>query len=146
MEMSGSVLPVSATTPVAPVGAPGSTAAQGLPGAAVQPGTVPAQRPAVEAAAPSAAAPASSATPDAVQRAVARLNQQLAQSGGVKLSVGLDATGQNPGRVLVELSDRRTQQVYFKYYVPAEQLIEAADALSDTERSAPAGTLFRGQA
>ena len=64
----------------------------------------------------------------ALQKAVAKLNQQLSeQSAGVTLSAGLDTSGQHPGQVLVELSDKQTNQTFYKHYLPPQTVIQAAD-------------------
>lgn len=68
-------------------------------------------------------------TPSALQKAVQKINQQLEQSSGVTLSAGLDTSGQHPGQVLVELSDKTTRQTFFKYYVPASQVVKASENL-----------------
>ena len=68
-------------------------------------------------------------TPSALQKAVQKINQQLEQSSGVTLSAGLDTSGQHPGQVLVELSDKATKQTFFKYYVPASQVVKASENL-----------------
>ena len=68
-------------------------------------------------------------TPSSLQKAVQKINQQLEQSSGVTLSAGLDTSGQHPGQVLVELSDKATKQTFFKYYVPASQVVKASENL-----------------
>ena len=68
-------------------------------------------------------------TPSSLQKAVQKINQQLEQSSGVTLSAGLDTSGQHPGQVLVELSDKATRQTFFKYYVPASQVVKASENL-----------------
>jgi hypothetical protein len=68
-------------------------------------------------------------TASALQKAVQKINQQLEQSSGVTLSAGLDTSGQHPGQVLVELSDKATRQTFFKYYVPASQVVKASENL-----------------
>ena len=64
----------------------------------------------------------------ALQKAVAKLNKQLTeQSAGVTLSAGLDTSGQHPGQVLIELSDKQTKQTFYKHYLPPQTVIQAAD-------------------
>ncbi len=71
-------------------------------------------------------------TASALQKAVQKINQQLEQSSGVTLSAGLDTSGQHPGQVLVELSDKVTRQTFFKYYVPASQVVKASENLGSS--------------
>ncbi len=88
----------------------------------------------------SSQAPAPAPTPaqtqaqaQALQKAVAKLNQQLTeQSAGVTLSAGLDTSGQHPGQVLVELSDKQTNQTFYKHYLPPQSVIQAADQSAGT--------------
>ena len=70
--------------------------------------------------------PEANVSPSQLQKAVQRINQQLDQSSGVTLSAGLDTSGAHPGQVLVELSDKATRQTFFKYYVPASQIVQAS--------------------
>lgn len=79
-----------------------------------------------------ASAPAVSLSPSQLQKAVQKINQQLEQSSGVTLSAGLDTSGAHPGQVLVELSDKTTKQTFFKYYVPATQIVQASDSPGGT--------------
>ena len=69
--------------------------------------------------------PAANVSASQLQKAVQKINQQLEQSSGVTLSAGLDTSGGHPGQVLVELSDKATRQTFFKYYVPATQVVQA---------------------
>jgi hypothetical protein len=104
---------------------PGSGTSQTAGGGAASTGAQPSTPPAAAAAVPAGE----------VHKAVDKLNQQLAQTGnGATLKVGLDSDGQHPGQVLVELSDPATKQVYFKRYVPTEQVTQAS------EPSSPGGT------
>ena len=82
----------------------------------------------LQAASAQSATPAQP-TPSSLQKAVQKINQQLEQSSGVTLSAGLDTSGQHPGQVLVELSDKATRQTFFKYYVPASQVVKASENL-----------------
>ena len=66
---------------------------------------------------------------ESLHKAVQKINQQLEQSSGVTLSAGLDTSGAHPGQVLVELSDKSTRQTFFKYYVPAQQVVQASQGL-----------------
>jgi hypothetical protein len=93
-------------------------------------------------------AAAASGTPSAqekaLQQAVAKLNQQLEQqSAGITLSAGLDTSGAHPGQVLVELSDKQTKQTFYKYYLPPQNVIQAAD---QSGTSASAGVLLNTKA
>ena len=96
----------------APVGASGASAGQT----------------ATAGSAPSSQGPDQArAQAEALQKAVAKINQQLEQSSGVTLSAGLDTSGEHPGQVLVELSDKQTKQTFYKYYLPPQNVIQAAD-------------------
>ncbi|MCE5394421.1 MAG: hypothetical protein JJ693_07525 [Acidithiobacillus sp.] len=44
------------------------------------------------------------------------------------LEAGLDPNGQHPNQVLLELRDKITKQVFFSYYVPADQVAKAAES------------------
>ena len=85
----------------------------------------------LQAASAQSATPAQP-TPSSLQKAVQKINQQLEQSSGVTLSAGLDTSGQHPGQVLVELSDKATKQTFFKYYVPASQVVKASENLGSS--------------
>ncbi len=78
-----------------------------------------------------------------LHKAVQKINQQLEQSSGVTLSAGLDTSGEHPGQVLVELSDKATRQTFFKYYVPAQQVVQASQSLGTT---GTAGALINAKA
>lgn len=128
----------SATLPAATLaagatGAPASSQAAGASGASA--GSQAQATPGSQAAAVS---------PSALDKAVRKINQQLEQSSGVTLSAGLDTSGDHPGQVLVELSDKATQQTFFKYYVPATQVVQAAQNLG-TPGGAP-GALISAKA
>lgn len=97
----------------APITAPGAPAGQTAAN-----GATPTQAPSPDQA---------HAQADALQKAVAKINQQLEQSSGVTLSAGLDTSGEHPGQVLVELSDKQTKQTFYKYYLPPQNVIQAAD-------------------
>ena len=80
------------------------------------------------AGAPAAASTVSAQQQQALQHALAKLNKQLEQrSAGVTLSAGLDTSGQHPGQVLVELADKQTKQTFYKYYLPPQNVIQAAE-------------------
>ena len=81
---------------------------------------------------------------ESLHKAVQKINKQLEQSGGVTLSAGLDTSGEHPGQVLVELSDKATRQTFFKYYVPAQQVVQASQSAGDT--GAAAGALINAKA
>ncbi|PKY11285.1 hypothetical protein B1757_05535 [Acidithiobacillus marinus] len=49
-------------------------------------------------------------------------------SASVTLEAGLDPNGDHPGQVLIKLSDKVTKQIFFQYYVPAEQVVRSADS------------------
>ncbi len=82
----------------------------------------------------------------ALHKAVQKINQQLALSSGITLSAGLDTSGSHPGQVLVELSDKVTKQTFFKYYVPASQVVNAAQNLGGGAAAVPQGTLINAKA
>ena len=81
---------------------------------------------------------------ESLHKAVQKINKQLEQSGGVTLSAGLDTSGEHPGQVLVELADKSTRQTFFKYYVPAQQVVQASQSAGDT--GAAAGALINAKA
>ncbi|MGC9162168.1 MAG: hypothetical protein ACP5F9_01280 [Thiomonas sp.] len=54
------------------------------------------------------------------------------QAPSVALTTGFNPDGMHPGQLLVELKDRVTQQVFVRYYIPAEQLTKVAAAQADT--------------
>lgn len=115
--------------PIVPSGGQGGQVPTAAPQAAPQPPAVPSTPPST---ASTAAQPApqqvSASQADQVQKAVAKLNKQLEeQAAGVTLSAGLDTSGEHPGQVLVELSDKQTKQTFYKYYLPPQNVIQAAD-------------------
>lgn len=91
-------------------------------------------------------AQANAPSPAALHKAVQKINQQLALSSGITLSAGLDTSGNHPGQVLVELSDKVTKQTFFKYYVPASQVVNAAQNLGGGGSAVPQGTLIHAKA
>ncbi len=91
--------------------------------------------------------PASPGTAPAAKsaQAVDKAQKQIsAQESSVALTAGLDPGGDHPGQVLVELKDNVTQQVFFDYYLPAEQVAKAAT--QGTTQGVPPGTLLKGKA
>ena len=94
-----------------------------------------------QSGASAAAAAPNSVSPSELHKAVQKINQQLEKSSGVTLSAGLDTSGSHPGQVLVELSDKATQQTFFKYYVPATQVVQASQS-----SGAPGGALLSAKA
>ncbi|MGC8507627.1 MAG: hypothetical protein ACP5GC_06335 [Thiomonas sp.] len=102
---------------------PRTTGAAAAPGSGV---TVP--QPGSAAAVAGAALPAQPAVPPAtLAQAADTLQKQVSQQApSVALSAGLDPDGSHPGQLLVELKDKLTQQVFVRYYVPAEQVVKAA--------------------
>ncbi len=113
------------------------SAASGAPGAASGSG---ASQPQGGASAQASA----QVSAESLHKAVQKINKQLEQSGGVTLSAGLDTSGEHPGQVLVELSDKATRQTFFKYYVPAQQVVQASQSAGDT--GAAAGALINAKA
>ena len=94
--------------------------------------------------APAGASAVPASQEKALQQAVAKLNQQLEQqSAGITLSAGLDTSGAHPGQVLVELSDKQTKQTFYKYYLPPQNVIQAADQAGG---SSSAGVLLNTKA
>lgn len=118
--------PISSGAPAGPI-----------PGAAIAPSNSP------STGSPQPATPGVQA--DTLSQAVKKLNEQLAQNGAVKLTAGLDTGGNHPGQVLVELSDKLTQHVYFKYYLPATQVIQASEQ-SGLGNNTQAGVLLSAKA
>ena len=79
---------------------------------------------------------------DLVQ-ALQHLQERVAQnSSSITLRAGLNPNGDHPGQVLVELMDKVTQQVFYQYYIPADQALQAA---KNADRLAP-GSLLSGKA
>lgn len=134
---------VSGAAPVGGVGTPGSGAnapASASTGAAAAPASGSGAAQAQGGASSQAAAQVSA---ESLHKAVQKINQQLEQSSGVTLSAGLDTSGEHPGQVLVELSDKSTRQTFFKYYVPAQQVVQASQNLGG---SGSAGALINAKA
>ncbi|MGK9451297.1 hypothetical protein ACSSZE_08575 [Acidithiobacillus caldus] len=64
-----------------------------------------------------------------VQQAISALQHKLAQENpSVTLEAGLDPTGNHPNQVLLKLSDSVTKQVFYEYYVPAQQVVKMAQS------------------
>lgn len=65
--------------------------------------------------------------PATLAQAADALQKQVSQQApSVALTAGLDPNGKHPGQLLVELKDKLTQQVFVRYYVPAEQVVKVA--------------------
>ena len=120
-----------------------SPSGEGAPQAGSAPGSA---QPQPQQPQPSQAAQAGALSPAALHKAVQKINQQLALSSGITLSAGLDTSGSHPGQVLVELSDKVTKQTFFKYYVPASQVVNAAQNLGGGGSAVPQGTLISAKA
>jgi hypothetical protein len=58
------------------------------------------------------------------------------------LEAGLDPNGDHPGQVLIMLSDKATKQIFFKYYVPVQQILKSAA----TGGGIPPGSLMNEKA
>lgn len=70
---------------------------------------------------------AANAQPQDLAQALKHLQEQVAQnSSSITLRAGLNPNGDHPGQVLVELMDKATQQVFYQYYIPADQALQAA--------------------
>ncbi|MEY2341113.1 hypothetical protein AB4090_03265 [Acidithiobacillus sp. IBUN Pt1247-S3] len=66
-----------------------------------------------------------------MQKSIQKLQGKVAKSQpSYSLEVGLDPNGDHPNQVLIKLSDKVTNQVFFSYYVPAEQVTKAAESSS----------------
>ncbi len=125
-----------------PQGGAGQAAA--LPPQGVQPGGQGTTGATGSSGVPAGASGAPAAQEKALQQAVAKLNKQLEQqSAGITLSAGLDTSGAHPGQVLVELSDKQTKQTFYKYYLPPQNVIQAAD---QSGGSSSAGVLLNTKA
>ncbi|WP_449370423.1 hypothetical protein [Thiomonas sp.] len=118
-----------------------------LPAAAPAPTPGPAPT-AAQAGAPAGALPAAapgSVPPADLAQAADKLQKQVSQQEpSVALTAGLDPDGGHPGQVLVELKDKQTQQVFVRYYVPADQVAKAAARSPD--QPMPPGSLLQEKA
>lgn len=128
---------LAAVRPQAPktVAVASAAAASALPppGAAVGAGAIP-------PVGPPAVGPA------ALEQATSVLQKQVSQQApSVALTTGLNPDGMHPGQLLVELKDRITQQVFVRYYIPAEQLAKVAAPGGDSTVVAP-GSLLQDKA
>lgn len=130
----------------APSTAAGSAASGSVPNSAqaASSGASGGAQPGAQAKPAQQAQPAGSVSPSALDKAVRKINQQLEHSSGVTLSAGLDTSGDHPGQVLVELSDKATKQTFFKYYVPATQVVRASQNLGTP--AGAAGALISAKA
>ncbi|WP_298290301.1 hypothetical protein [Thiomonas sp.] len=114
----------------------------------------PAPQPQTTAAAAGAAAASPAPPPPAAAKAVSAaalaqaadtLQKQISQNApSIALSAGLDPDGQHPGQLLVELKDKLTQQVFVRYYIPAEQVMKAA--AQEAGQPMPPGSLLQEKA
>ena len=90
---------------------------------------------------PSSDAPGADKKAAQVQQAVQKLQEKVATTQpSVTLEAGLDPNGEHPNQVLIQLSDKMTKQVFFSYYVPAEQVAKAAESEN------PVGLLLQNKA
>lgn len=73
--------------------------------------------------------------------------QKLAERQGASIafSAGLDPNGDHPGQVLVELKDTVTKQVFYQRYVPAQQVVHAAQDIQ-AQGSVSPGAIISGKA
>ena len=86
---------------------------------------------------------AANAQPQELAQALKHLQDQVARnSSSITLRAGLNPNGDHPGQVLVELMDKATQQVFYQYYIPADQALQAAKS---ADRLTP-GSLLSGKA
>ena len=145
---AGSPASPGLTPPSTQAGSPspqgGAGQAAALPPQGVQPGGQGTTGATGSSGVPAGASGAPAAQEKALQQAVAKLNKQLEQqSAGITLSAGLDTSGAHPGQVLVELSDKQTKQTFYKYYLPPQNVIQAAD---QSGGSSSAGVLLNTKA
>ncbi|WP_308388909.1 hypothetical protein [Acidithiobacillus sp. AMEEHan] len=90
---------------------------------------------------PSSSTPAADKKAGQVQQAVQKLQEKVATTQpSITLEAGLDPNGEHPNQVLIQLSDKMTKQVFFSYYVPAEQVAKAAESEN------PVGLLLQNKA
>ena len=74
--------------------------------------------------------------------AMKKLQQKIPESSSITLEAGLDPNGNHPGQVLIMLSDKATKQIFFKYYVPVQQILKSAA----TGGTIPPGSLMSEKA
>ncbi len=94
--------------------------------------------------APSSTSPASvpAPQPQDLAQALKHLQEQVAKNSSITLRAGLNPNGDHPGQVLVELMDKATKQVFYQYYMPADQALHAAK----NAQGVPPGSLLSGKA
>ncbi|UTV81911.1 hypothetical protein MQE22_04610 [Acidithiobacillus sp. YTS05] len=93
------------------------------------------------AAFPRQGQPSSQGSVDQLQESIQKLQDKVAKSQpSFSLEAGLDPNGNHPNQVLIKLSDTVTKQVFFSYYVPADQVTKAADSEN------PMGLLLQSKA
>ncbi len=67
--------------------------------------------------------------PSKVQQSIDTLKAKVESTQSTfTLEVGLDPNGQHPNQVLLQLRDKATKQVFYSYYVPADQVAKAAES------------------
>jgi len=81
-------------------------------------------------------------TSEQLNVAVKKLQQNIPESSSITLEAGLDPNGNHPGQVLIMLSDKATKQIFFKYYVPVQQILKSAA----TGGGIPPGSLMNEKA
>ncbi|MCK9187597.1 hypothetical protein [Acidithiobacillus sp.] len=81
-------------------------------------------------------------TSEQLNAAVKKLQQNIPKSSSITLEAGLDPNGNHPGQVLIMLSDKATKQIFFKYYVPVQQILKSAA----TGGTIPPGSLMSEKA
>lgn len=81
-------------------------------------------------------------TSEQLNVAVKKLQQNIPKSSSITLEAGLDPNGDHPGQVLIMLSDKATKQIFFKYYVPVQQILKSAA----TGGTLPPGSLMSEKA
>ena len=81
-------------------------------------------------------------TSEQLNVAVKKLQQNIPKSSSITLEAGLDPNGDHPGQVLIMLSDKATKQIFFKYYVPVQQILKSAA----TGGTIPPGSLMSEKA
>ncbi|XTI73422.1 hypothetical protein ACQAYK_04715 [Acidithiobacillus sp. AC3] len=92
-------------------------------------------------AAPQEGHSSSPVSAEQLQQSIQKLQDKVAKSqSSFSLEAGLDPNGNHPNQVLIKLSDTVTKQVFFSYYVPADQVTKAADSEN------PMGLLLQSKA
>lgn len=102
----------------------GLVAQQATPQGGVRPGASSTTPAPTSPGSPASSAPAQ---PQDLAQALKHLQDQVAKNASsITLRAGLNPNGDHPGQVLVELVDKATQQVFYQYYMPADQALQAA--------------------